>query len=222
MRPLATLNSIVAAGLLVASCATSPGSAGAVWKLDRLDSIGGHVPEVLGSPKALRTNGNTALCFDGKADGLFIPVNPIQGFGQFTIEVRLRPDGDGAEEQRFLHIQDGKEQRVLIETRVTKERTWALDTFLRASDTDRLTLLDRSQMQATDRWYWVALSYDGTSMRHYVNGNKQLEGTVAFPATEAGRMSLGVRQNRIHWFKGCIAEVRFHPLALDPAKLARD
>ena len=110
---------------------------------------------------------------------------------------------------------------VLIETRVTAQRTWALDTFLRATDADKLTLLDRARAQPTDAWYWAALVYDGRTMAHYVNGEKQLEGPVAFPAMGAGRVSLGVRQNRVHWFKGCIAQVRFSPQALAPAALRR-
>jgi hypothetical protein len=136
--------------------------------------------------------------------------------------VLFKPDGEGPAEQRFLHIQDSQERRVLIETRVTKERTWALDTFLRASDSDKLTLLDPAKVSPGDRWYWVALVFDGKTMSHYVNGDKQLEGPVTFPAMSAGRISLGVRQNRIHWFKGSISQVRFTPAALAPAALKRE
>jgi hypothetical protein len=139
----------------------------------------------------------------------------------FTIEILFHPDGDGPAEQRFLHIQDEQERRVLIETRVSEDRRWSLDTFLRASDADKLTLLDRARTQPTDRWYWAALVYDGRTMRHYVDGEKQLQGEVAFPPTGPGRISLGVRQNRIHWFKGCIAQVRISEEALLPAALRR-
>ena len=93
--------------------------------------------------------------------------------------------------------------------------------FLRATDADKLTLLDPGKTQPTDRWYWAALVYDGKSMRHFVDGNKQLEGSVAFPPTGPGRISLGVRQNRVHWFKGCIAQVRFTPVALNSRDLQR-
>src|SRR5687768_1554980 len=116
MKTAAFLSLLSTLGLLLAACTTTATSSGRTWKLNRLDAIGGHTPEVLGSPKTVREAGRTALCFDGKADGLFLPLNPIQGFSQFTIQVLMRPDGDGPAEQRFLHIQDGKEQRVLIET----------------------------------------------------------------------------------------------------------
>ena len=199
--------------LVAAGCASSPVSR--TWQLDQLGSIGGQVPEVLGAPMTANRHGRKAICFDGKADGLFLPVNPIEGWPKFTIEILFLPEDDGPSEQRFVHIQDVQDRRLLIETRVDKNGSWSLDTFLRATETAKLTLLDRAKTQPTDAWYWAALVYDGKSMRHYVNGARQLEGPVDFPAMGQGRTSLGVRQNRIHWFKGCIAELRFTAAALD-------
>lgn len=192
-----------------------------LWNLDGLASIGGYRPEVLGAPRTMVQDGRKALCFDGKADGLLLATNPIAGMPHFTIEILFRPEGDGPAEQRFLHIQDDRERRVLIETRVTDQRTFALDTFLRDTDANKLTLLDRSLVQATDQWHWAALVYDGATMSHYVDAGKQLEGAVIFPPMDAGRISLGVRQNRVHWFKGCIAQVRFTPAALPATDLQR-
>jgi hypothetical protein len=206
---------------LLAGCATMPAM---VWKLDHVGMIGSFKPEVLGSPRVAEKEGRRAVCFDGKADGLIFPLNPIGapvgGDPAFTIEILLRPDGDGPAEQRFLHIQDEREHRVLMETRVS-DRAWSLDTFLRTSDADKLTLLDRTQTQPTDRWYWAALVYDGKTMSHYVNGTKQLEGEVAFVPTVEGTISLGVRLNRVYWYKGCIAEVRFASIAIPAARLRR-
>jgi Concanavalin A-like lectin/glucanases superfamily len=203
--------------LVVVGCASGP--AMRTWRLDQVGSIGGQVPEVLGAPQPTNKNGRQAVCFDGKADGLFLPVNPIEGWPQFTIQILLLPEGDGPEEQRFFHIQDAQEHRVLIETRVDSNRQWSLDTFLRATDSAKLTLLDRAKTQPTDAWYWAALVYDGKTMRHFINGVQQLEGPVEFPPMGPGRISLGVRQNRIHWFKGCIAEARFTASALRPTSL---
>jgi hypothetical protein len=192
-----------------------------VWTVDQLEQIGGHAVEVLGAPKVVTEGSRKALCFDGVKDGIFLGANPLQGWGEFTVEILFRPDGDGNEEQRFLHIEDDEQHRLLIETRVNKDRTWSLDTFLRNTDKEKLTLLDRAKTQATDQWYWAALVYDGRTMRHFVNGELQLEGQVDFPKTTSGRTSLGVRQNRIHWFKGCIAEVRITAMALDPGVLSK-
>jgi len=67
----------------------------------------------------------------------------------------------------------------------------------------------------------VALTFDGRTMSHYVNGTLQLQGAVAFPPMARGRTSLGVRQNLVYWFKGCISEVRFSAIALEAGKLRR-
>jgi hypothetical protein len=58
-------------------------------------------------------------------------------------------------------------------------------------------------------------------MAHFVDGVKEREAAATFPPFGAGRISLGVRQNRVSWFKGGIREVRFHTIALSPDKLQR-
>jgi hypothetical protein len=215
-----TLAALLSLGI-VGACATATpreGPAPTVWTLRDASEVGGRTTEVVGSPKV----SESAFVFDGKGDGVFVPVNPLERLRAFTIEVRFRPDGSGGEEQRFLHIEDGRKQRVLLETRVTPDKQWALDTFLFQDAEHKLTLLDRSRLHATDRWYWVALVYDGRKMSHYVDGMLELEGEVAFAPMTAGRSSIGVRQNLVSWFKGTIAEARFTPSALTASRLRKD
>lgn len=196
-------------------------SASVVWTLDSVASIGGVQPEVLGAPKVVDVAaGGPALQFNGQNDGLVLPVNPIAGWAQFTIEALLRPETDGPLEQRFLHIEDERSSRALLETRIIQGKSWALDTLLLCGDSSR-PLLDRTKLHPTGKWTWVALRYDGKTMAHYINGVKELEGEVVFAPMTIGRISLGVRQNRVFWFKGCLKEVRFHPTALKPEALQR-
>ena len=63
--------------------------------------------------------------------------------------------------------------------------------------------------------------YDGMKMTSFVNATKELEGNVNFMPMTAGEISLGVRLNKVNWFKGQIKEIRFHPLAMDRAALQR-
>ena len=190
-----------------------------VWTLQEVAQVAGHATEVVGAPRLAASGADSAIVFDGKGDGLFVPANPLAGWSAFTIEVRFRPDGSGGEEQRFLHLEDELKHRVLMETRTTPDKQWSLDTFLFQDADHKLTLLDRTRLHPADRWHWVALVYDGTKMSHYVNGVLELEGAVAFSPMTTGRTSIGVRQNRVSWFKGAIAEVRFTPAALPAAKL---
>jgi hypothetical protein len=176
---------------------------------------------VLGAPRLVdAAAGGPALQFNGQTDGLVFPVNPIAGWAGFTIEVLIRPDTDGPRAQRFLHIDDGCGSRALLETRSPHGKLWVLDTFLRCPDSHR-TLRNRARRHPAGKWTWVALVYDGKQMTDYVNGVRQLEGRVAFPPMTTGSTSLGVRLNRVYWFKGCIKEVRFHPAALAPEALQR-
>lgn len=218
----------ILAGILslgvVGGCVTeSPDRAApTVWTLRDVSRVAGQTTEVVGSPKVDGSGARSALVFDGKGDGVFVPVNPLEGLRAFTVEMRFRPDGTGGEEQRFLHVEDQRKQRVLIETRVMPDKKWTLDTFLFQDADHRLTLLDRTRLHPTDRWYWVALVYDGRKMSHYIDGVLELEGEVAFAPMTTGRTSIGVRQNLVSWFKGAIAEARFTPAALPASRLRRE
>jgi hypothetical protein len=209
----------VTAALLLCACATRAAAPETVvWKFDDVSRIGGIATEVVGGPKTA----DGAIAFDGEADGVFVPVNPIAGWATFTIEVKFRQDGHGgAEEQRFVHVEDSARRRVLIETRVTPDRRWALDTFLFQDAGHKLTLLDRQLLHPAGEWHWAALAYDGKTMRQYVNGVLELEGDVAFVPMLEGRTSFGVRQNLVSWFNGSIAEARFTPRALPAAQLRK-
>ena len=75
---------------------------------------------------------------------------PLRAGASFTIEVLIKPRTAGSAEQRFLHIEDARSARVLLELRIVSPQEWALDTFLFDSQQSRLTLLDRTKA-APDR-----------------------------------------------------------------------
>ena len=192
-----------------------------VWTLDNVESIGGHRPRVLGAPRIEgAAKGGPAFLFNGKSDGLILPTNPLRGLSKFTIEILFRPDADGPRAQRFVHIQDDRDSRIMIETRLIGSQSWSLDTFLHSGDNGR-PLLDSTKRHPMGKWAWVALVYDGKTMSDYVNGVKELEGPVSFAPMADGRMSLGVRLNQVYWFKGCIKEIRFSHMPLNPDDLRR-
>jgi hypothetical protein len=58
-------------------------------------------------------------------------------------------------------------------------------------------------------------------MTQYVNAMKEMEGVVALNTMISGQTSIGVRLNRINWFKGQISEIRFNPVALKTKFLQR-
>jgi hypothetical protein len=214
---------VVGTGLRAGESAITSAPTTVVWKLDKVASVNGHEPEVLGAPQVTEeTVSGRALRFDGESDGLVFPVNPLANWTTFTIEVLFMPEVNGASAQRFMHIEDDSGSRILMETRLRAGKSWALDTYLHsANGKDDCPLLDTTKLHPVGRWAWVALVYDGKMMTHYVNGVREMKGEVVFKPMTRGRISLGVRLNRVFWFKGCIEEVRFRPTALAPESLQR-
>ncbi|UCF35735.1 MAG: LamG domain-containing protein, partial [Acidobacteriota bacterium] len=134
-----------------------------IWALDSLNTVGGNPVELLGSPRVIQTEDGEAVQFDGLDDALRLGVNPLAGMEQFTVEVVFRPEAGGEREQRFLHFQQAAEHRVLIETRLTEDGQWFLDTFMKAEDSER-TLFAKDHLHSLDEWHHAALTYDGKRM----------------------------------------------------------
>lgn len=186
-----------------------------IWELDNLERIGGHKATVLGNPVVIETQHGRAIAFDGEDDAIILAANPLAGARQFTIEVLFRPDPGSNAEQRFLHMQATDDRRVLIETRLTQDNRWFLDTFIKAGESER-TLYSEDFLHPIGVWYHVALVYQGKQMRHYVNGAQELSGSVDYLPLKGGETSIGCRLNRIFWFKGAIKRIRVTHRALSP------
>lgn len=185
------LLAFLAAGLVAAE------NASAVWRLDDVARVGGRATEVLGAPRVVEG----VAVFDGKADGVFVPAIPIAGAGLRTIEVWFKPASGGAKEQRFFHLEDTAGRRALFETRLDEKGGWWLDVHVRMGAQGRfVTLIEPKLTHPVDQWYWVAMRYDGKTLTSFVNGVKELESPANFEPFADGKVSVGVRQNRVYWF----------------------
>jgi xylan 1,4-beta-xylosidase len=203
--------------MALSAAAFQPPAAAVTWRLDNLSSIAASRVEVLGAPSVVPTEIGPAIAFNGVSDGLLVDRNPIEGLRQFTVEILFAPDRDGPVEQRFLHIQESAaENRALIELRLNNGR-WALDSYLRYGEAQR-TLLDLTRTHTAAEWHVATMTFDGSSMKHFVDGVEQGGGEVAFKTLAAGKTSIGVRQNRVSWFKGRIHTVRVTPAVLPPSQ----
>ncbi|HLK46963.1 MAG TPA: LamG domain-containing protein [Bryobacteraceae bacterium] len=192
-----------------------------VWIFDRIENIGGLPTTVLGHPRVIDTALGKAVEFNGIDDALFIGEHPLAGAETFTFEAIFRPDPGGAPEQRWFHLSEqdpatGKDTdtRLLFETRLIADR-WCLDAFVNTPAGNK-ALLDRGLLHPLGAWYHVAMVYDGTEFRSYVNRVLQGKAAVAFVPEGKGRASVGVRINRVNFFKGAVREARFTRRALQP------
>ena len=188
-----------------------------IWKFDSLKTIGGHAVTVLGSPALIDTPQGKAIQFNGVNDALFLEVHPLAGAETFTWEVIFRPDSDGPPAQRFFHMQEnGSQHRYLFETRII-DKKWALDSFA-ASSSGARALMDTKLLHPADKWYHIAAVYDGKEYRNYVNGQLQVAAPVKLSPQGPGRTSVGVRINKVDYFKGAIRLSRMSRRALTPAE----
>jgi hypothetical protein len=207
---------VLLTALLVAGCVAQPD----IWRFDHLDRIGGAAVHSEGAPQIVATGAGPAIQFDGVKDEIFIDKHPLAGAARFTAEAIFRPEG-GPFEQRWMHLAEvdpatGKETsaRFLFEIRVVGSN-WYFDAFTTGTGY-RQALMAPDKLHPLGRWYRVAMTFDGTMFRSYVDGELQSEAAIAFTPQGEGRSSVGARLNRINHFKGAVFEARFTPRALQP------
>lgn len=221
---------VLGVSLLLAAPALAAQS---VWTFDNLARIGGLVPKVEGAPKLVDSPMGKAVQFNGKNDALFFPDRPLVGAKAFTIEAIFRPEGGGFE-QRWMHIvetdpvtgQDANpggtsdpNPRFMFEVRV-KDGNWYLDAFVNSKAGSKALIFPEKQ-HPLNRWYAVAQTYDGKTYRTYVNGVLEGEADVPFTPHGPGHVSVGVRINRVNYFKGSVAQARFTDAALPASQLLK-
>jgi hypothetical protein len=198
------------------------------WTFDRLDKIGGVATDVEGHPKIIDTPVGKAVEFNGVDESLLIEQHPLAGAETFTFEAIFRPDGGDAQ-QRWFHLAEidpktglatsiektttEPNARFLFELRVVNENQWYLDAFVNGPGYNR-ALMFAGKLHPIGQWYHVAQVYDGKMYRSYVNGELQGEAEVAFKPQGPGRASVGVRMNKVNYFKGAVHMARFTPSAL--------
>ena len=169
---------------------------------------------ILGAPQIIDCSYGKAVQFNGQDDAMILDNNLLANMHQYTIEVIMRPDTNGQREQRFLQFGEVQGERVMVETRLTKDDQWYLDTYMKSRQADR-TLVDSTKLHPLNQWYHVAFIADDGKMESYVNGRKELEGQIPFSPFTIGQTSIGVRLNLVYWFKGAIYKLKITPKRLE-------
>jgi hypothetical protein len=209
---------------IVAAISAIPAACQEVWVFDQLDTIGGHPTTVLGHPRVIDTPSGKAIEFNGVDDGLFLDVHPLAGAATFTWEAIFRPDG-GNVEQRWFHLEENPatgvdtNNRMLFEIRVVEGR-WCLDAFNRSGSAQK-ALLNRQHLHDLGRWHHVAAVYDGKEFRSYVDGVLDGAAQIELAPQGPGRTAIGVRMNKLYYFKGAVRLARFTRRALAPPEFLK-
>jgi hypothetical protein len=214
------------------------------WRFDNLTKIGDAQVTAIGNPQLVDTPIGKAIHFEGHGntnssngqsgnqtgnpigDALFLNTAPLSGDATYTFEVIFRPSSKGAPAQRFFHMQDNNSQsRRMFEIRIVNNQ-WCLDTVgidVRHGPEQHGVALacDTPHLHPLDRWYAVAATYDGKTLRGYVDGELQAEIAVALAPLPPGATSVGTRIDKRDFFTGDIYSARFTPRVLSRADFLR-
>lgn len=197
-----------------------------IWRFNRLDKIGGYPTEVAGHPQIVETRYGKAVHFNGVDEALFVPDHPLAGAATYTWEAIFHPDAGGMQAQRFFHLQEQDPathadtgNRMLFELRVV-DGQWCLDSFASSGKNSR-ALLNCKLLHPLGRWYRITAVYDGKTLRNYVGDELQGEGPLDLKPQMQGHSSIGVRINKVNWFKGDVLLARMTPRALKPSEFLK-
>ncbi|HEY8997853.1 MAG TPA: LamG-like jellyroll fold domain-containing protein [Edaphobacter sp.] len=210
------------------------------WRFDNLTRIGGAQVSTVGKPQVVETPLGKAIHFEGNGnthlgdpeggnptgDALYLNAAPLSGDATYTFEVLFRPSSKGAPAQRFFHMQDNNSQsRRMFEIRI-RNRQWCLDTVgidvYHGVEQHGVTLAcDAAHLHPLDRWYVATATYDGKTLRGYVDGKLQGEIAVTLKPLPPGTTSVGTRIDKRDFFTGDVYSARFTPSVLLPAKFLK-
>jgi Concanavalin A-like lectin/glucanases superfamily len=206
------------------------------WRFDNTTAISGTQVTTIGKPQVVDTELGKAIHFEGhgnanptnpesgnpSGDALVLNSAPLTGDAAYTFEVIFRPSSKGAPAQRFFHMQDNNSQsRRMFELRI-KENQWCLDTvgidFGHGPEQHGVTLVcDAAHMHSLDHWHVATTTYDGKTLRGYVDGELQGQIDVTLWPLPAGTTSVGMRIDKRDFFTGDVYSARFTPSVLAPA-----
>jgi hypothetical protein len=210
------------------------------WRFDNLRSLAGTPVTTLGAPHVVPTPIGKAIHFQGhgdanpadpesgnpSGDALLLHRAPLSGFATYTFEVIFRPSSDGAPAQRFFHLQDAHSpSRRMFEIRL-RNRQWCLDTvgidLAHGPEQHGVTLTcDPVHLHSLDRWHAVAATYDGHTLRGYVDGHIQGQIDVNLIPLPPGTTSIGTRIDHRDFFTGDIYAARFTPRVLPASQFLK-
>lgn len=175
--------------------------------------------KIVGNPEIIDCQYGKAVLFNGIDDGIFIDKMPLKELSEFTIEILVRFDSDGGSEQRYFHCGEVQGDRVLMEMR-SNPTSWYLDGFIQSGDING-ALISPQMVHPLDQWYHIAFEVQNGKQTTFINGEKEIEKTIEFKPILKGKTSIGVRQNKISWFKGAIYKIRITDKVLRPSEFMK-
>lgn len=191
------------------------------WTFD--EGSGNTAADIQGSRTGTLTNGaswasgrfGAAVLLDGTNDYVALPTFSVSG-SALTIAAWVRTNSFGTGEQRFISKTGGSTTYWSLGTNGT-----SLLFRLRAGGSNR-TLTSPAILQANS-WYHAVATYDGSTMRLYLNGAQVAATGKSGSLSTGGTSAVAIGRNpgsASQYFNGAIDDVRMYSRALTAAEVS--
>jgi hypothetical protein len=183
------------------------------------DSSGkGNTGTITGATRTTGGKVGGALSFNGTSDWVTIPdSNSLDVTSGVTMEAWVRPTAIGSAWRAVMLKEQAGDLIYALYAGDSKGRA-AADVFTTADKG-----LSGTTATPLNAWTHLAATYDGTTLRIYVNGvqaaSKPVSGTIR---TSTGVLRIGGNSIWGEWFAGLIDEVRVYNTALTAAEIQAD
>jgi hypothetical protein len=203
------------------------------WTMDRADVVGGTVRdmwgnkhgEIEGSPEIVPGKIEEALQFDGEED--FVEIEHSESLNlvdEVTIEFWFLLKGDSLENEYPRPVSKGQST-----TTDGAYGVWIKDTRGPTDIGFRCVTLAPNDIRSQalpsyndDSWHHVAITYDGSSGKLYLDGVKHVDAPVSGEITQTDEpLHIGDGNNQRH-FNGIIDEVRIYNRGLSEAEVLQN
>jgi len=168
---------------------------------------------------------NNALAFDGVDDAVSVASNAALNLtSSFTIEAWIKPTGGGSATQNVICKSSFSQNTGYIFPRT--DNAWSSMTFyLHRGGSWSQYAVPYSSYVGT--WHHVAATYDGTTVRMYIDGaavTPTLIGTANTGpvATNTNPLTLGSQPGYGEYYRGAVEEARVYNTVLTQAQILND
>jgi hypothetical protein len=186
------------------------------------DLYGTHEATVEGARWAEGKYG-TALRFSGQAtECVQTPeAADLQLSEHFTIEAWIRPEGPESFQEAIIFKEGSGAGVAGYGLKIGQFTKGRLDGFIGKEERNPYRVEDTTTLPVR-RWSHVALTFDGSKMRLYVNGGLVGEAASAAVKPTSGPLSIGCSKELSEGFIGKVDEVRIYNRALSATEIAVD
>ena len=174
--------------------------------LDNLQRIGGHAVDAWSARRASsQTDIGPAVEFDGMATACSSTQSARRSWRASPSKCCSRPMPTAPRSSASSIFRKPPARIARWSSCGCDGRRWALDTYPAIAGDAQLTLLDRARTHAAGDWHVATLTFDGTTMTHYVDGVREQRATSRSRRSAAAGRRSACGRTSVSWFKGRIA-----------------